>query len=111
LLLTLAGVADRNAAETLRDTLVYADPAQDPPLDDPDDFYDAELIGLAAELADGTALGTVTAMLHPPGGDLLAIARPDGGELLVPFVREVVPTVDIAGGRVVVAPPEGLLEL
>jgi 16S rRNA processing protein RimM len=111
LLVAVEGVADRTAAEGLRDTVVYADPAGDPPLEDEDVFYDYELVGLHAELADGRSIGVLREVLHPPGGDLLAITREGGEEVLVPFVRAFVPTVDVAGGRIVLDPPEGLLEL
>ncbi len=111
LLLTLAGVHTRNDAELLRDTLLVADRSLDPPLEDEDEFYDLDLVGLRAELADGSLLGAVSSVVHLPGSDLLAIDRPDGTELLVPFVRAVVPVVDVRGGRVVVEPPDGLLAL
>lgn len=110
LLLTLVGVGDRTGAEALRDTLLYVDPAADPPLADPDEFYDHQLVGLSAELADGSRLGEVVAALHPPGTDLLAVRRPDGTELLLPFVAQVVPEVDLVGRRLIVCPPPGLLE-
>ena len=61
-------------------------------------------------MADGTPLGEVTAVRHE-AQDLLVVRRPDGGEALVPFVAAIVPTVDVAGGFVVVDPPEGLLDL
>ena len=80
------------------------------PLEDPDVFYDHQLVGLAARLTDGSPLGEVTAVRHE-GAELLVIRRPDGGETLVPFVTAIVPTVDVDGGFVVVDPPEGLLEL
>jgi 16S rRNA processing protein RimM len=87
------------------------DSADLPPSDDPEEFHDHELVGLAAVLGDGTPLGSVTEVVHGPAGDLLAIAREGGGEVLVPFIREFVPEVDVAGGRVVLTPPEGLLDL
>ncbi len=213
LIVAFAGVADRPAAHALCGTLLVLDAATLPPLDDPDEFYDHELVGLAAELPDGTALGRVHEVVHSPGGDLLVIradpepgpahARPTeparaaaparpaapaepigaatlaepvwaaeptqvaepahaaraaeptqvadpahaaraaepakpveaaepadpadpaeparavepiepaqpAGELLVPFVRAIVPTVDVSAGRVVIDPPPGLLEL
>lgn len=111
LLLTVDGVTDRTGAEALRDTLLLVDPALDPPLEDPDTFYDHQLTGLRVELADGTLVGAIADVLHPPGADLLAVNRSDGAdELLVPFVRAVVPTVDLPGRRVVVTPPDGLLD-
>lgn len=119
LLLSLAGVSDRNAAEALRDTLLLIDPALDPPLADEDTFYDHQLTGLRVELADGTPIGEVIDVLHPPGADLLAVRRDradradradgDPDEVLLPFVRAVVPTVDLAGRRLVITPPDGLL--
>ena len=111
LLLTLEGVSDRNGAEALRGTVVHADTSADAPLDDPDEFYDHQLVGLDVVLADEHLVGTVAAVAHPPGGDLLVVDRGDGTELLVPFVRAVVPTVDIAGRRLTITPPDGLLEL
>ena len=104
-------VPDRNAAEALRDTLLLVDAATLPPTDDPDEFHDVQLVGLAAELRDGRPLGEVTEVLHLPHGDVLVVRRPDGPELLVPFVAAIVPVVDLAGRRLEVDPPEGLVEL
>jgi 16S rRNA processing protein RimM len=104
-------VDSREAAETLRDTVLHVPVDTLPALEDPDVFYDHQLVGLRAELTDGTPLGEVTAVSHE-GSDLLVVARPgDAGDLLVPFVAAIVPTVDLDGGRVVVDPPEGLLDL
>jgi 16S rRNA processing protein RimM len=115
LLLTLAGpdgevISDREAADALRNTRLLVPLEELPELEDPDSFYDHQLVGLAAALPDGSPLGEVTAVRHE-GTELLVIRRPEGGELLVPFVSAIVPTVDLAGGRLVVDPPEGLLEL
>lgn len=106
-----AGVPDRNAAELLRDTLLLVPIADLPPLADDDEYYDSQLVGLTAQLDDGSALGEVADVLHLPGGDVLVVRRPSGTEALVPFVRAIVPTVDLAAGRVLVTPPPGLLEL
>ena len=111
LLVCFDGVADRNAAEALRGTLLVADSSTSPSGDDPDEFWDHQLAGLVAVTTAGAVLGAVEEVAHPPGADVLVIRAPDGGELLVPFVREIVPEVDVAGGRVVVDPPPGLLEL
>ncbi len=112
LVVHFAGVEDRNAAEALRGTLLLVDGAALPPSDDPDEFHDFELVGLAVELPDGGRLGAVAEVLHLPHGDVLAIRRDDaGGEVLVPFVAAMVPVVDVAGGRLVVDPPAGLLDL
>jgi 16S rRNA processing protein RimM len=111
LLLSIDGVADRDGAEALRGTVLHVDTTDDAPLEDPDEFYDHQLVGLSVVLADGRDIGTLAAVLHPPGGDLLAVDRGEAGELLVPFVRSVVPTVDLRAGRVTITPPDGLLEL
>ena len=109
LLVRFDEVPDRTAAETMRGAQLLVDAADLPPSDDPDAFYDHELEGLAAELADGTKIGTVREIARSPGGELLVVDLADGTEGLVPFVREIVPQVDVAGGRVVLDPPEGLL--
>lgn len=111
LLLSFEGVADRNAVEALRNTIlvVEADPDETPA--DPDEFYDHQLVGLAVELADGSVLGEIADLLHLPGQDVLAVKRPDAPEVLIPFIKQFVPTVDVAGKRVVVDPPAGLLDL
>lgn len=111
LLVRFAGVADRTAAQTLRGVLLVADSATSAPTGDPEQFWDHQLLGLSAHAVDGRVLGVVDDVLHPPGPDLLVVRRPDGGELLVPFVAALVPTVDVTAGRVVLDPPEGLLEL
>jgi 16S rRNA processing protein RimM len=117
MLVTFEGVSDRAVAEALQGSVLSIDADQigsaSGGTDDGDEetWWDHELVGLAARTVDGEELGTVTAVLHNPGGELLAIARVGGRELLVPFVRAIVPTVDPAGGFVIVDPPPGLLEL
>jgi 16S rRNA processing protein RimM len=110
LLLTIAGVDSRETAETYRNTELLVPLADLPELDDPEDFYDHQLVGLTARSTDGTVLGEVAAVRHE-GADLLVVRRPEGGEALIPFVAAIVPTVDLDGGYLVVDPPEGLLEL
>jgi 16S rRNA processing protein RimM len=110
LLLAIEGVDSREQAEELRDTRLLVPVAELPALEDPDVFYDHQLVGLAARLSDGSPLGEVAAVRHE-GTELLVVRRPDGDEVLVPFVAAIVPTVDLAGGFLVVDPPEGLLEL
>lgn len=107
LLLSLAGVDDRSAGDALRGTLFLIDAADVDSGDDPDEFYDHELIGLPVSTVDGEAVGAVSDVLHLPGGELLSVTTPDGREVLIPFVGEIVPTVTREG--VVVDPPEGLL--
>jgi 16S rRNA processing protein RimM len=115
LLLTLARpdgtvVADREQADELRNTQLLVPVEELPELEDPDSFYDHQLVGLVARLPDGSPIGEVTAVRHE-GTELLVVRRPDAAELLVPFVSAIVPTVDVAGGTLVVDPPEGLLDL
>ncbi|MEV6901831.1 ribosome maturation factor RimM [Amycolatopsis sp. NPDC051372] len=109
LLVRFEEVLTRDVAETLRGALLLIDTAALPPTGDPDEFYDHELAGLSAELADGTVVGKVVEVVHSPAGELLELDVA-GREVLVPFVRAIVPTVDVAGGRVVLDPPEGLLD-
>jgi 16S rRNA processing protein RimM len=101
LLAEIEGVGDRDAASALKGTRLYV--ARDA-LPDPDDeeFYHADLIGLAAEAADGRALGRVAAVHNHGAGDILEIQPAEGRSELVPFTRDAVPVVDIPGGRVVV---------
>ncbi|SNX98985.1 16S rRNA processing protein RimM [Geodermatophilus sabuli] len=103
-------VDSREAAEEYRDTELHVPITDLPELDDPDAFYDHQLVGLSARLPDGTVLGEVTAVRHE-GADLLVVRRVEDGELLIPFVAAIVPTVDLTVGVVVVDPPEGLLDL
>jgi len=111
LLISFEGVADRSAADALRGALLVADSDTSPATADDDEFWDHELAGLDAVSSSGKVLGVVDDVLHPPGPDLLVVRRPDGSEVLVPFVHEIVPVVDRAAGRVVVDAPEGLFEL
>ncbi|MFH0242192.1 ribosome maturation factor RimM [Streptomyces sp. HK10] len=110
LLLRLAGVRDRTAAEALRNTLLIAevDPEETP--EDPDEYYDHQLIDLDVVTLDGTPVGRIEEIAHPPHQDLFVVRRPDGGEVLVPFVAEIVPEIDLDGQRAVIDPPPGLID-
>ncbi|WP_433759886.1 ribosome maturation factor RimM [Nocardia sp. CA-135398] len=111
LLVQLVGISDRTAADALRGTLFVVDSAELPPSEDPDEFYDHELEGLAVQLTDGTVVGKVTEVLHSAAGELLSVrAADDGREILIPFVTAIVPTVSLADQLVVIDPPEGLLD-
>ena len=110
LLLRIDGVDSREAAEGLRNTELLVAVEALPAIEDPDSFYDHQLVGLTARLVDDAVLGEITAVRHE-AQDLLVVRRSDGGEVLIPFVAAIVPTVDVAAGFVVVDPPEGLLEL
>lgn len=111
LVVQFEGVHDRNDAELLRDRILQLPVADLPPLAEEDEYYDTQLIGLRAELPDATVLGTVSDVLHLPHGDVLTVTREGQPELLVPFVKAIVPVVDLAAGCLVVDPPEGLLDL
>lgn len=103
------GVADRTAAETLVKAILWidADVAAEEP--EPDAWYDHQLVGLRA-LRDGTQVGEVVRVDHLPAQDLLVVKTPDRGEVLVPFVSAIVPTVDVDAGTVTLTPPAGLFE-
>jgi 16S rRNA processing protein RimM len=111
LLVTFEGVADRDVADRLRGVLLCVDSDDVPELTDPDEFHDHELIGLRAVSPEGAQLGEVVRIDHAPASDLLVLRLSDGRTALVPFVRAIVPEVDVTGGRVVLTPPEGLLDL
>jgi 16S rRNA processing protein RimM len=108
LLLRFEELADRTAAESARGLLLHATVAADESPEDPDEFYDHQLVGLVAEDLEGRPLGEVTAVLHG-AQDLLQIRTPDRRDALVPFVSALVPEVDLSGGRVVVADRPGLV--
>lgn len=110
LLVRFVETSGRDAAESLRGTRLLVAAGALPPPDDPDEFHVHELEGLRAELLDGTMIGTIREVVHGPGGELLVLARDGAADALVPFVHQIVPTVDLAGGRVVLDPPEGLLD-
>jgi 16S rRNA processing protein RimM len=106
----LSGVPTREAAEALRGTRLYAPRAALPSLPD-DEFYHADLLGLEARDTGGKVLGKIAAVLNHGAGDLLELRGPGlKGSVLVPFTRAVVPTVDLATGRVIIDPPDGLLD-
>jgi 16S rRNA processing protein RimM len=105
------GVHDRAVAEALRGVLLQVDSAEVTPPDDPDEFHDHQLLGLAVVAADGAVLGEVDRIDHSPASDLIVLAKTGGGTALIPFVSQFVPEVDIPGGRIVVDLPEGLLDL
>ncbi|MFE4451743.1 ribosome maturation factor RimM [Streptomyces sp. NPDC056796] len=110
LLLRFEGVRDRTAAEALRNTLLIAevDPAELP--EDPDEFYDHQLMDLDVVLADGTEIGRITEISHLPSQDLFIVERPDGSEVMIPFVEEIVTGIDLDEQRVVITPPPGLID-
>ncbi|NBO35858.1 MAG: ribosome maturation factor RimM, partial [Actinobacteria bacterium] len=104
-----AGVDDRNAAEALRgQTLtIEVDPAELP--EDPDEFYDHQLVGLKVALKDGSLIGVIGEVIHLPSQDLLSVKREGDTEVLIPFVMEFVPEIDLDSKTVTITPPPGLL--
>lgn len=110
-LVRLEGVADRTAADAMRGTRLYVPREALPAPDGEDEFYHADLIGLAAVLADGTEIGKVRAVYDFGAGDSLELSHTATGKpVLVPFTRSAVPEIDLAGGKVVIDPPPGLLD-
>lgn len=101
----LEGVTDRDAAAALKGLTLSVPRERLPPPDDADDFYHADLIGLACETADGTLVGHVKAIHDFGAGDILDIRRPGKPDLTLGFTKANVPVVDIAGGRLVVVLP------
>jgi 16S rRNA processing protein RimM len=105
------GVADRDAAAALTNIKLYITRDRLPAADDAEDeFYQADLIGLRAEREDGTAVGTVLAVVDFGAGDVLEITFEDRSTAFLPFTREFVPAVDVSGGRLVIAPPPDWLD-
>lgn len=103
------GVIDRNAAEALNGTDLYVPRARLPQAD-ADEYYHADLIGLAAMTADGAALGKVSGVPNYGAGDLLEIMTEAKGAVLIPFTHACVPEIDVKAGRLIVNPPPGLLD-
>jgi 16S rRNA processing protein RimM len=111
LIIAFDGILDRDAAEELRGVKLCVDSAEVGESEDPDEFNDFQLVGLAVVDVDGKKLGEVVRIEHGPAADLLVVRLTEGRDALVPFVRAIVPTVDVPGGRLVLTPPPGLLEL
>jgi 16S rRNA processing protein RimM len=109
LLVTFDGIPDRTAAEALRGAQVVVEVDESERPDDPEEFYDHQLVGLRV-VSGGSERGTVKEVLHLPAQDMLAVTRADGVEVLVPFVAALVTDVDLDGGVVHVAEIQGLLD-
>lgn len=103
-----AGVDDRTEAETLIKAILWVSQDAKQLPDEEDAWYDHQLAGLTA-LRDGVKVGVVARVEHLPAQDLLAI-KTDDGEVLVPFVKAIVPEVDLAAGTLTLTPPPGLFE-
>jgi 16S rRNA processing protein RimM len=111
LVVRFRNVPDRAAAEALRGVRLFVDVPDDARPSDPDEYYDYQIIGLLVVTVAGVELGEVTEVVHLPSQELLVIRQPAGDEVLVPFVKAIVPEVDLGARRVLVDPPEGLLDL
>ena len=105
----LGGVATREAAEALKGVRLFAPRDRMPPLPD-DEYYYADLVGLAVFDPGGAEIGAVRAVAEYGAGDFLEIRRTGGKTLLIPITQEAAPLVDIAAGRIVVDPPEDVEE-
>ncbi|WP_329036185.1 ribosome maturation factor RimM [Streptomyces sp. NBC_01725] len=110
LLLRFAGVSDRTAAEALRNTLLIAEVDPEDMPEDPDEYYDHQLMDLDVVLADGTEIGRITEITHLPSQDLFIVERPDGTEVMIPFVEEIVTEIDLVEQKAVIDPPPGLID-
>ncbi|MFG2345753.1 ribosome maturation factor RimM [Streptomyces phaeochromogenes] len=110
LLLRFEGVRDRNGAEALRNTLLIAEVDPDAKPEDPDEYYDHQLMDLDVILEDGTEVGRITEISHLPSQDLFVVERADGTEVLIPFVEEIVVDIDLEKQRAVIDPPPGLID-
>ncbi|WP_406441043.1 ribosome maturation factor RimM [Streptomyces sp. NBC_00631] len=110
LLLRFEGVKDRTGAEALRNILLIAeiDPEELP--EGEDEYYDHQLMDLDVVTVDGTEVGRITEISHLPSQDLFIVERPDGSEVMIPFVEEIVTEIDLAEQRAVIAPPPGLID-
>lgn len=106
----LSGVKTKEEADALKGTRLYAPRDVLPALPD-DEFYHADLMGLSVVDTGGADLGQVHAVMNHGAGDLLEVRQKGrSGTVLVPFTQAIVPTVDLAAGRIVVDPPEGLFD-
>ncbi|ACL40187.1 16S rRNA processing protein RimM [Pseudarthrobacter chlorophenolicus A6] len=109
LLLAFEEIEDRNQAETLRGAKLFIETAELDE-DDEDGWYEHELVGLEARVGS-TVVGKVTALNTAPAQDLLMVTTPDGEEILIPFVEQIVPEVNVGEGYILLTPPDGLFEV
>ncbi|WP_316740963.1 ribosome maturation factor RimM [Streptomyces sp. MK7] len=110
LLLRFEGVSDRSAAEALRNTLLIAEVDPDELPEEEDEYYDHQLIDLDVVTEDGETVGRISEISHLPSQDLFIVERPDGTEVMIPFVAEIVTGIDLEEQRAVIAPPPGLID-
>ncbi|MCX4765277.1 ribosome maturation factor RimM [Streptomyces sp. NBC_01275] len=110
LLLRFEGVRDRTAAEALRNTLLIADVDPEELPEDEDEYYDHQLMDLDVVTEDGVEVGRITEISHLPSQDLFIVERPDGSEVMIPFVEAIVTEIDLEAQRAVIDPPPGLID-
>jgi len=109
LLVSFHEIGDRAGAELLRGAVLMAQLADDARPDNPEEFYDSQLVGLVVRTSDGCRVGEVRDVLHLPTQEVLVVATDEGQEALVPFVAALVPTVDLPAGSLTVVAQPGLL--
>jgi len=109
LLVRFEEIKDRNEAEAARGLALVMTVDETEVPDDPDEFYDHQLVGLRVVTVDGSSVGELVEVIHGSAQDLLSVKADDGREILVPFVSQLVPTIDVPGGRIVVDDRPGLL--
>ncbi|MDI3406083.1 ribosome maturation factor RimM [Streptomyces cavernicola] len=110
LLLRFEGVRDRNAAEALRNTLLIADVDPEELPEGDDEYYDHQLMDLDVVTVDGQEVGRITEISHLASQDLFIVERPDGTEVMIPFVEEIVTDIDLEEQRATIDPPPGLID-
>ncbi|MFH8338125.1 ribosome maturation factor RimM [Streptomyces sp. AM6-12] len=110
LLLRFAGVTDRTGAEALRNTLLIADVDPEELPEGEDEYYDHQLMDLDVVTEDGVEVGRITEISHLPSQDLFIVERPDGTEVMIPFVEEIVAEIDLEEQKAVITPPPGLID-
>jgi 16S rRNA processing protein RimM len=109
LIVTLSGVSTREAAENMRGLEVYIREADAQPLDE-DEYFLHDLPGLRVETEAGDQIGIVKEVIETGANEVLVVTRPEGGEALIPMIRDVIKALDVSGGRVVITPLPGLLD-
>ena len=110
LLLRFEGVRDRTGAEALRNTLLIADVDPEELPEGEDEYYDHQLMDLDVVTTDGVTIGRISEITHLPAQDLFIVERPDGSEVMIPFVQEIVTEIDLEEQRAVIDPPPGLID-
>jgi 16S rRNA processing protein RimM len=109
LLLAFEEIETRNDAETLRGAKLFIE-TEELDRDDDEGWYEHELVGLEARVGS-QVVGKIAALHTMPVQDLLVVEAPDGKEILIPFVEQIVPEVNVAEGFVLLTPPAGLFDI